>query len=124
MNQNYYLIEDILEGDSGSTYGSNKPKNKGSISERTMFRFKTILLGNIAVGKTSILSRFVDSKYRADYICSVGVEFKVKSLFINDTTAADLQIWDTCGQEKFKTITRQYYRDTNGNINYFIITSF
>ena len=83
--------------------------------DRAFYRFKTILLGNIAVGKTSILSRFVDNKYKTDYVCSVGVEFKVKSIFIDDNTAADLQIWDTCGQEKFKTITRQYYRDTNGN---------
>jgi len=117
MNSNYFLIEDFESNDNSSILNKNKPI-KGSISDRTMFRFKTILLGNIAVGKTSILSRFVDSKYRADYVCSVGVEFKVKSLFINETTAADLQIWDTCGQEKFKTITRQYYRDTNGKIKH------
>jgi len=120
MNSNYCLIEQVeTENDSGFLNKSKVTSTKGSIYERTIYRFKTILLGNISVGKTSILSRFVDSKFRGDYVCSVGVEFKVKSLFINDQTAADLQIWDTCGQEKFKTVTRQYYRDTNGNNIFF-----
>jgi GTPase SAR1 family protein len=87
--------------------------------DRIVYRFKVILLGDIAVGKTSILSRFVDDKYNSEYRCNVGVEFKVKSLFLDEITGADLKIWDTCGEERFRTITRQYYRDANGRILYF-----
>ena len=82
---------------------------------RTVYRFKIILLGDVSVGKTAILSKFTTNKIDLNHICTVGVEYKLKSLFIDDKTAADLQLWDTCGQERYKTITRNYYRDTNGN---------
>jgi Ras-related protein Rab-1A len=94
-----------------------------SYMERVVYRFKVILLGDIAVGKTSILSRFVDDKYTNEYRCNVGVEFKVKSLFLDESTGADLQIWDTCGEERFRTVTRQYYRDSNGVILIFDLTN-
>jgi len=85
-----------------------------SIMDRTVYRFKIILLGDIAVGKTSILTRYVEDIYTNEYKCNVGVEFRVKSLFIDEKTGADLQIWDTSGEEKYRVITRQYYRDKNG----------
>lgn len=88
-------------------------------ADRIIYRFKTILLGDIAVGKSSLLSRFVDDKYYKEYRCNVGVEFKVKSLYVEPNKGADLQIWDTVGEERFRTITRQYYRDSQG-INIFI----
>lgn len=94
-----------------------------SIMDRIVYRFKVILLGDIAVGKTSILSRFVEDKFTMEYKCNVGVEFKVKSLFLDEKTGADLQIWDTCGEERFRTITRQYYRDTYGVILIFDLTN-
>jgi len=91
--------------------------------DRVIYRFKVILIGDIAVGKTSILSRFVDDKYTSEYRCNVGVEFKVKSLYLDEKTGADLQIWDTCGEERFRTITRQYYRDSSGIILVFDLTN-
>lgn len=91
-------------------------KGDSTFIDRVVYRFKVILLGDIAVGKTSILSRFVDDKFTSEYKCNVGVEFKVKSLYLDESTGADLQIWDTCGEERFRTITRQYYRDSHGKI--------
>lgn len=82
--------------------------------DRVVYRFKVILLGDIGVGKTSILTRFVEGRYNSEYHCNVGVEFKVKSLFIDEAIGADLKIWDTCGEEKFRSLTRQYYREGNG----------
>jgi len=98
--------------------------DKGNISimDRTVYRFKIILLGDIAVGKTSILTRYVEDIYTNEYKCNVGVEFRVKSLFIDEKTGADLQIWDTSGEEKYRVITRQYYRDKNGI--FFLILEF
>jgi small GTP-binding protein len=84
---------------------------------RTVYRFKIILLGDVAVGKTAILTKFTKNKIDPEHTSTLGVEYKLKSLLIDNQTAADLQLWDTCGQEKYKTITRNYYRDTNGNIN-------
>ncbi len=89
-------------------------KGNITIMDRTVYRFKIILLGDIAVGKTSILTRYVEDIYNDEYKCNVGVEFRVKSLFIDEKTGADIQIWDTSGEEKYRVITRQYYRDKNG----------
>jgi GTPase SAR1 family protein len=101
---------------------SNHSKEQNDISfnryssalERVIYRYKVILLGDIAVGKTALLSRFVDDKYTNEYKCNVGVEFKLKSLNIESNKGADLQIWDTVGEERFRTLTRQYYRDSKG----------
>lgn len=82
--------------------------------ERIIYRFKVILLGNVSVGKTSICTQFLETKFEGEYTCTVSVDFKIKSLQVDENTTADLQIWDTCGQEVYKTITRQYYRDSNG----------
>ena len=90
--------------------------------KKTVFRFKVVLLGNVAVGKTSILNRYVDNKYSKDYHCNVGVEFKVKSVSVNQSTIADLKIWDTCGDEKYRAITKQYYRDAQGIILVYDLT--
>jgi len=93
------------------TFLNPNPKNY-----RNIYRLKTILIGNVSVGKTSLMNRFIVNKFSHDYTSSIGVEFKVKSMIIDENTAVDLQIWDTCGQEKFRTLTRQYYRESNAVI--------
>lgn len=90
--------------------------------DKKVYMFKVILLGNIAVGKTCILNRFCSNSFSSDYKCTVGVEFKVKSLSVDDSTIADLKIWDTCGDEKYRTLTKQYYREANGVILVFDLT--
>ena len=91
--------------------------------KKDIFNFKIILLGDIAVGKTSILSRFCTNTYTSDYKCSIGVEFKVKSLNVDQSTIADLKIWDTCGDERFRAVTRQYYKESKGVILVFDLTN-
>ena len=88
-----------------------------SYMDKTVYRFKLILVGEYCVGKTSIISRYVDEKYSGDYNCTLGVEFKIKSLNIDDKTGVDLLIWDTCGHDKYKSITKQYFRDKSGKFN-------
>jgi small GTP-binding protein len=97
-------------------YESSYRDSSTTIIDRVIYRFKVILLGDIAVGKTALLSRFVEDKYTDDYKCSVSVEFRVKSLYLDERKGADLQIWDTVGDEKYRTITRQYYRESKGKI--------
>ena len=94
---------------------------KNSVDKK-ISRLKTILIGDAYVGKTSILQVFMSNKFTTDYKCTIGVDFWVKSIYIDDITTVDLQIWDTCGQERFKTITRQYYSDTHGCILVFDLT--
>ena len=89
----------------------------------TTHQFKLIMLGDVAVGKTSIVTRFVDNEFKSTYHCTVGVEYKVKSLKLDPYTHVNLKIWDTCGEEKYRTITRQYYRNSNGVVLVFDLTN-
>ena len=81
-----------------------------------------ILLGEAYVGKTSILSRFIGEKFSESYHCTIGVEYKIKSILIDAYTSAELKIWDTCGAEQFRSLTRQYYRVAQGSIIVFDLT--
>jgi small GTP-binding protein len=83
--------------------------------ERAMYSFKVILLGNVSVGKTALVSHFIDSTFTNSYSCTMVFDYRVKSLLIDENLVADLQIWDTCGQETYKSLTKFYYRDTQGN---------
>lgn len=56
------------------------------------FMFKFILIGNSAVGKTSFLSRYVDDRFSASFISTVGIDFKIKTITI-DNKIIKLQIW-------------------------------
>jgi small GTP-binding protein len=73
---------------------------------------KIILVGDFGVGKSSILSRYVDNTFPNN---KVGFDFKVKHLNI-DGKKYQLDIWDTAGQERFRTITASYYRASDGII--------
>lgn len=90
---------------------------------KTTYEYKTILLGSISVGKTAILSRFVTNEFNNEHQCTIKTEFKTKFVNINNTTQAKLSIWDTCGDEKFRAITRQYYRDAHGILLVYDVTS-
>lgn len=56
------------------------------------------------VGKSSLLLRFSDNTFTGNYITTIGVDFKIKTMQI-DGQKVKLQIWDTAGQERFRTIT-------------------
>lgn len=73
------------------------------------YLFKIIVIGDSGIGKSSILFRFADDIYNDNYISTIGVDFKIKTIYINGKMIK-LQIWDTAGQERFRTITTSYYR--------------
>lgn len=57
--------------------------------------------------------RFCDNSFSENYFSTIGVDFKIKSVSI-DNSNAKLQVWDTAGQERFQTITTSYYHNANG----------
>lgn len=61
------------------------------------FLFKFVMVGNSAVGKSSLLLRFADDQFNENYMITIGVDFRFKSMRINDSIIK-LQIWDTAGQ--------------------------
>jgi small GTP-binding protein len=86
------------------------------------YNFKFVLVGDINVGKTCIKYQFTEGKFDNSYKSTVGVEFKVKKLKLPNKTLVNIEVWDTCGQERFRSITKQYYRDAHGIILVFDIT--
>ncbi|EIJ88501.1 rab-protein 1-PB [Nematocida parisii ERTm1] len=83
--------------------------------------FKILVVGSSGVGKTCILLRYTDSIYKETYGTTIGVDFKMKNILVNDK-AVKLQLWDTAGQERFRTITSSYYRNANGILLVFDIS--
>ena len=86
------------------------------------YLFKIIIIGNSAVGKSSLLLKFTDRTFLANQISTIGVDFKIQTIQIDDKIIK-LQIWDTAGNERFKTITTSYYRNSNGICIVFDITN-
>ena len=80
------------------------------------YEFKIILLGDSGVGKTSLLSRYMEEGYLDNRPCTINVDFRIKSLKIDQNTSAKVTIWDTCGQERFKSMTYRYFKDAQGII--------
>ncbi len=74
------------------------------------YLFKFIMIGDSSVGKTCMLTRYVDGWFKADNDPTIGVEFGSKIVKTPDDTTVRIQVWDTAGQESFRAITKSYYR--------------
>ena len=79
------------------------------------YLFKILIIGEVSVGKTCLLLRYADDSFTQNHLTTLGIDFKTKIITINNSLIK-LQIWDTAGQEKFRTITKSYYKDANGII--------
>ena len=73
--------------------------------------FKFIIVGNSAVGKSCLLLRFDEGRFQPIHDVTVGVSFSIKMMKIEGQNIK-VQVWDTAGQEIFRSITRSYYRDS------------
>jgi len=76
---------------------------------RTEYIFKVILLGDCAVGKTSLLRHLGNHPFIKECMHTIGIDFTIRYI-ISQESKVKLQLWDTSGQERFRTITRSYYR--------------
>lgn len=85
-------------------------------------RYKVVMLGDAAVGKTALVTRFMYDTYITDYQATIGIDFLSKTLYLEDRTVS-LQIWDTAGQERFRSLIPSYIRDCAIAIVVFDITN-
>ncbi|OHS94230.1 GTP-binding protein yptV1 [Tritrichomonas foetus] len=83
--------------------------------------FKVLIIGDSGVGKSSLLLRFSDDMFSDSYISTIGVDFKIRKIDLDDMVIK-LQIWDTAGQDRFRSITQNYYRGSNGIIIVYDVT--
>ncbi|CAF1425234.1 unnamed protein product, partial [Adineta ricciae] len=87
-----------------------------------VFHFKILIIGESSVGKSSLMTRFVDETFQPSFVPTIGVDFKVRTLMIDDYQCK-VQIWDTAGQERFRVITTTYYRDAAGVLIVYDVTN-
>ena len=71
---------------------------------------KYIIVGDAAVGKSNLLLRYIFNTFKSEYQLTIGVEFGEKNIKLNNKIY-QLQIWDTAGQEQFRSITRAYFKN-------------
>ena len=89
------------------------------IQEQEDFDFlcKSVLIGDSGVGKSNILTRFAKNEFNYDSKSTIGVEFATKIMDFKDARVK-LQVWDTAGQDRYRAITKAYYR--NAKVAYII----
>ena len=85
------------------------------ISQDYDYLFKVLLLGDSDVGKSSLILRYTEETFNSKLVNSIGVDFKMKKREI-DGKVIKVQIWDTAGHERFRSITYSYYRGANAII--------
>ncbi|KAE8659800.1 Ras-related protein RABB1c [Hibiscus syriacus] len=85
------------------------------------YLFKYIIIGDTGVGKSCLLLQFTDKRFQPVHDLTIGVEFGARMITI-DNKPIKLQIWDTAGQESFRSITRSYYRGAAGALLVYDIT--
>ncbi|XP_064787203.1 ras-related protein Rab-38-like isoform X1 [Oncorhynchus masou masou] len=83
---------------------------------------KVLVIGDLGVGKTSIIKRYVHQIFSQHYRATIGVDFALKVLNWDHKTVVRLQLWDIAGQERYGNMTRVYYREAVGALVVFDMT--
>ena len=78
--------------------------------------YKVIVVGDTAIGKTSLLWRLKTKEYTDEHETTIGVENSKFEMLLGDQIHTKLQLWDTAGQESFRSITRMFYKDSDAII--------
>jgi Ras-related protein Rab-5C len=112
--------------DSKPKTGNNKNDIKIKSDEKKVskeYEIKICLLGDVSVGKTSIASRFCKNSFNENYINTIGGAYQQQNIVLNNGAKIKLHIWDTSGQDRFRSMTNLYYRDAQVAILTYDITN-
>ena len=84
---------------------------------------KMVLVGEMAVGKSNMVSQYVKAEFHDEYISTNGANFDHKTLFIEEyNKTLNMHIWDTAGQERFRSLSRIFYKDAKAAILVYDVT--
>ena len=78
--------------------------------------YKVLLLGDSSVGKTCFLLRYCDRTFQEAHLSTIGLDYRLKTMTLQNQKNIKLQIWDTTGQDRFRALTKNYYKGANGII--------
>mmetsp|Transcript_24091 Transcript_24091/g.63544 ORF Transcript_24091/g.63544 Transcript_24091/m.63544 type:complete len:209 (-) Transcript_24091:25-651(-) len=84
-------------------------------------KFKVVLLGDEAAGKTSLVRRYMYDTFEDSIQATIGMDFQSKTVYLQDRTVR-LQLWDTAGQERFRSLIPSYIRDAAAAVVVYDIT--
>ena len=84
--------------------------------------FKVVLVGESGVGKTSIITQFIDQTFQEDQQSTTGGTFSTKSVQCDNGKILKFEIWDTAGQERYRSLTKMFYKDANAAVLVYDIT--
>lgn len=85
--------------------------------------YKVLLLGDSAVGKTCFLLRYSDDSFTENHISTIGLDYRLKMINMDNDKIVKMQIWDTAGQDRFRAITKNYYKGAHGIVLMYDVTN-
>ncbi|XP_034708741.1 ras-related protein RABA3-like [Vitis riparia] len=109
------------EMNGAGSHGDQSHQDQENGHEKIDYVFKVVVIGDSAVGKTQILSRFTKNEFCFDSKSTIGVEFQTRTVTIK-SKVIKAQIWDTAGQERYRAVTSAYYRGALGAMLVYDIT--
>ncbi len=87
------------------------------------YRFKTVMLGDGAVGKTALTIRYTQERFESDYKHTIGSDFAIKRTILPERdTNVTLQIWDLAGQPRYSVVREGFYRGARGGLLVYDVT--
>jgi len=95
---------------------------RASTQSQRFAQFKLVLLGESAVGKSSLVLRFVKDQFDDYRESTIGAAFLTQTIALDETTTVKFEIWDTAGQERYKSLAPMYYRNANCAVVVYDIT--
>ena len=119
-NKNNSISNNTNSTNNNKLRKNSKSNEKPKIKE---YSFKIIIVGDISVGKTSIINRFIENKFTEGIKSTLVNENLKKKIRIDNSTIVTLNIWDTIGDERFRILTHQFYQDSHGALLIFDITN-
>lgn len=111
-----------MSGALGNTRPSTASRPGGMANVGKVCQFKLVLLGESAVGKSSLVLRFVKSQFHEYQESTIGAAFLTQTVAVDDVTVK-FEIWDTAGQERYHSLAPMYYRGAQAAIVVYDITS-